>query len=440
MREFGVTILVSAAILGIAYVLSRARRRRAPEIPGPAAVPAPESAFGDPGGFGDSLDHGIVPGTLQEIEQADFWLERGADGAVAGHRAPSCGDVAAAQREVYALYEIARTLGSPSRIPEVLDRVLLKIGQIIPYRTGVFYLREPGKDTLAARAVCGADAEALRGHVLKKGEGITGGAAARRSNAFSGTPGLDLGGTALDPTACSSVAAFPICLDGEVLGAITLYFPKDVPCLDDHVRLLDIIARLSAGAVADGVAGGESWEPSLTDELTYLPTSRYLRQVFEREKIRSQQAGQPLSLLEMDLDDFRTVNDRFGQHVGDRYLAEVSRVMRSHLREVDVLARLGGDEFAAVLPLTGFAQAALLAERLQRAVGIFSLRLEEGKVARAGLSVGIAIFPQDSESFEELLVRADYNMYQNKSARKNARVERGPNVLPFPITSPGSSG
>ena len=140
-----------------------------------------------------------------------------------------------------------------------------------------------------------------------------------------------------------------------------------------------------------------------------------------------------MAFLEADLDNFKVINDRFGHHVGDRFLAEIARVLKSHLRERDILVRLSGDEFAALLPLTGFAQAALLAERLQQAVDLFRLRLEEWNVARSGLSIGIALYPQDGEGFEDLLVRADHNMYQNKASRKNARLELAPNIVPFPI-------
>jgi diguanylate cyclase (GGDEF)-like protein len=143
-----------------------------------------------------------------------------------------------------------------------------------------------------------------------------------------------------------------------------------------------------------------------------------------------------MAFLEADLDNFKVINDRYGHHVGDRYLTEISRVLKSHLRERDILVRLSGDEFAAILPLTGFAQAALLSERLQQAVDLFTLRLEEGNVARSGLSIGIALYPQDGEGFEDLLVRADHNMYQNKAARKNARLELAPNIVPFPIKKP----
>ncbi|HEX9428117.1 MAG TPA: HD domain-containing phosphohydrolase [Candidatus Polarisedimenticolia bacterium] len=350
---------------------------------------------------------------------------------------PGLTDIASAHREVYALYEIAQTLGSSLRLVEVLDLVVSKIGQLVPYHTCVIYLLEDGADTLSARFVSGANADALRGRALRLGEGITGWAAAEKTSRFSTSPELDLGGTGIEAAQYSTVAAFPLCHDNRVLGVITLYFPKDVPCLDDHARMMEIIAKLSAGAVFNSTIFAETQESALTDDLTHLPNSRYLRQVFAQETVRSQQAGQPMAFLEMDLDNFKEINDRYGHQTGDRYLAEVSRVLRSHLRERDILVRLSGDEFGAILPLTGFAAAALLVERLQQAVELFALRLEDGKVARAGVSVGIALYPQDGETFEDLMMRADYNMYQNKAARKTERLTLAHNIVPFPIKVPG---
>ena len=394
-----------------------------PATPGPAPL--------DPGGFGDLLHHGIVRAPGGEAQETA--------GAPQAARTPRVlSDISSAQREVYALYEIAQTLGSTLRLGDVLDLVVTKIGQLVPYRTCVIYLLEDTRETLSARFVSGANADALRGRAVRLGEGITGWSALQGSSRFSTSPGLDLGGTSVPPDEYSTVAAFPLSHERDTLGVITLYFPKDVACLDDHIRMMEIIAKLSAGAVFNSTVFAATQESALTDDLTNLPNSRYLRQVFEQEKIRSQQAGQPMAFLELDLDDFKTINDRFGHQTGDRYLTEVSRVLRSHLRERDILVRLSGDEFAAILPLTGFAAAALLAERLQQAVDLFALKIEEGKAARSGVSIGIALFPQDGESFEDLMVRSDYNMYQNKAARKTARLERPSNLLPFPIKSPGT--
>jgi len=378
----------------------------------------------DSGGFGASLHRGV-----SAREESPPSVDRSVEGAL--------GDIYSAQREVYALYEIAQTLGSSLRLEEVLELVVSKIGQLVPYRTCAIYLARDEGRWLTARFVCGDNAADLRGRSVQPGEGITGWAAKQRSARFSTSPELDLAGVAIDAEEYSMVAAFPICHDGEVLGVITLYFPRDVPCQDDHIRIMDLIAKLSAGAVFNSTIFTETEEFALTDDLTNLPNSRHLRQVFEQESIRSQQSGQPMALLEMDLDRFKPINDRYGHAAGDLYLKEIARILRGHLRDRDVLVRLSGDEFAAILPSTGFAPAALLAERLQQAVDAFSLKPDEKTTLRAGLSVGVSIYPHDGESLEDLLSQADTNMYRNKRVRRSSQTRSSPNVIPFPIQSPG---
>jgi diguanylate cyclase (GGDEF)-like protein len=109
---------------------------------------------------------------------------------------------------------------------------------------------------------------------------------------------------------------------------------------------------------------------------------------------------------------------------------EIGRVLRSHLRERDVLVRLEEDCYGALLPGTGFAAAALLTERLQQAVDGFALKLEDGAAIYAGLSVGIALYPADGETLGELMQRASLNRARNKHGRKLARAA-SPNVVPF---------
>jgi diguanylate cyclase (GGDEF)-like protein/putative nucleotidyltransferase with HDIG domain len=395
-----------------------------------ATAPA-AAGVADRGGFGASLHRGFSAREEASDGPPDATRPPG-DRSVEG----ALGDIYSAQREVYALYEIAQTLGSSLRLEEVLELVVSKIGQLVPYRTCAIYLARDGGEWLTARFVCGANAGDLRGRSMQPGEGITGWAAQQRSARFSTSPELDLAGIAVEAGEYSMVAAFPICHDAEVLGVITLYFPRDVPCQDDHIRIMDLIAKLSAGAVFNSTVFTETQEFALTDDLTNLPNSRHLRQMFEQERIRSQQSGQPMALLEMDLDRFKPINDRHGHARGDLYLKEVARILRGHLRDRDVLVRLSGDEFAAILPLTGFAPAALLAERLQQAVDTFVLKPDEKTTLRAGLSVGVAIYPHDGESLETLLAHADANMYRNKRVRRSAQARPSPNVIPFPIRSP----
>jgi len=386
-----------------------------------------EAPAADPGGFGPLLHRGVAreaEGKTSRSPAAPRDLPGAAGGGVR--------DASAAQREVYALYEIARTLGSSLRLTDVLDLVVSKIAMLVPFRTCVVYLTSvPGE--LQARFVSGANAGALRGRRLRFDEGISGWAAEHRTSRFAGSADLDLVGSDVDPIAYSTVAAFPLVHADEMLGVITLYFPANAPCLDDHVRVMEILARLASGAIHEGRLGLEEGDGGLTDGITHLPTERYLRQAFEKEVVRSQQSGQPLSVVEMDLEDFRALNQRIGQEAGDRFLMEVGRVLRSHLRERDVLVRLTEDEYAALLPGTGFAAAALLTERLQQAVDGFALRLEDGVMARAGLSVGIAIYPLDGEGLDDLMQRASINRRRNRQARRAARAA-APNVVPFRST------
>jgi diguanylate cyclase (GGDEF)-like protein len=409
-------------------------------------IPRPEGGTSDPGGFGDRLHRGIDT----ELASSDGCAV--GDDTRRGEARPTPAssesilvdgdsalrDISSAHREVFALYEIAQALGSSLRLGEVLELVVHKMGRLIPYHTCAIYILQELDNTLTARFVSGAHAKELRGRTMPLGEGITGMAAALSNARLSAEPALDLSGVAIDAARYSTVAAFPLYHDGKILGAMTLYFPKGIPCQDDHVRMMDIIAKLVSGAVFNGTVFAETQESALTDDLTGLPNSRFLRQIFEQEVIRSQQAGQSMAFLEMDFDNFKAINDRHGHQIGDRFLAEVSSILKSNLRERDILVRLSGDEFAAILPRTGFAQAALLTERLQQAADIFSLKLEDGRTARAGVSIGIALHPQDGENFEDLMLKADYNMYQNKAARKSLRRGLSPNVIPFPIRTPGS--
>ena len=377
----------------------------------------------DAGGFGTLLHQGIEGERAPRAPGAE--TPRGAPAAPSG----TARDASAAQREVYALYEIARTLCTSLHLTEVLDLVVSKIAMLVPFRTCVVSLTgAPGE--LQARFVSGANAAALRGRRVEYGDGITGWAAEHRTSSFSGNAELDLLGSDVDATAYSTVAAFPLVHADEVLGVITLYFPANAPCLDDHVRVMEILARLAAGAVQEGRLGLEHGEAGLTDAVTHLPNERHLRQAFDKEVLRSQQSGRPLSIVEMDLEEFRTLNERIGPEAGDRFLLEVGRVLRSHLRERDVLVRLQDDNFAALLPGTGFAAAALLTERLQQAMDGFVLRLEGGGAARAAISIGIAIHPLDGEGLDDLLQRASLNRVRNRQARRAAR-EATPNVVPF---------
>jgi diguanylate cyclase (GGDEF)-like protein len=119
----------------------------------------------------------------------------------------------------------------------------------------------------------------------------------------------------------------------------------------------------------------------------------------------------------MDLDGFKIVNDRFGHHVGDMMLLEVAKVLNRSVRASDVVIRYGGDEFLGIVSQTACEEVSLLAKRIQREVDAIRLEFRPGEFARVGISVGMASFPEDGDSQEVLLQKADQAMYQNKQSR-----------------------
>ena len=169
---------------------------------------------------------------------------------------------------------------------------------------------------------------------------------------------------------------------------------------------------------------------SVTDDLTGLYNSRYLNQVLHRESKRASRSGRPLSLLFLDLDGFKSVNDRFGHLCGSRALVEAAAVIRGCARETDVTARFGGDEFAVILPDTNSDGAVAVAERVRERIAAQSfLRASDGLDIHLTASVGVATLPDAAATAEELIKAADTAMYRVKDQGKNGVILAGAQIV-----------
>ena len=225
-----------------------------------------------------------------------------------------------------------------------------------------------------------------------------------------------------DPS-IGAVLAFPLTCRGRDVGALlaldrasSVRTPQLSPGM---LRAVRILLEPVAVALDNALQLRRVEALSVTDDLTQLYNSRYLNAVLHRETKRATRNGRPLSLLFIDLDGFKSVNDAHGHVYGSRALVEAAAVIRGSARETDVVSRFGGDEFALVLPDTGREGAFAVGERIRDRIAAHVFLDAHGFGMRLTCSVGLATLPDSAESADDLIHAADQAMYAVKAAGKN---------------------
>lgn len=219
----------------------------------------------------------------------------------------------------------------------------------------------------------------------------------------------------------------------DVVGVVCLADRRTgEPFRDEDVPPLRFLADQAGQAVENALKFRELQELASVDELTGLANRRQFQRALEREVQRARRYGRQLTLCLLDLDHFKQFNDRWGHQAGDRALATVGDVLRTALREVDVVARYGGEEFGVILPETAARPSGSASnpfpflERLRRRIEASRISVADD-VAPVGITVsgGVACFPDDADTVEELVREADRSLYVSKSRGRNTLTYRG---------------
>ena len=213
-----------------------------------------------------------------------------------------------------------------------------------------------------------------------------------------------------------ALVMLPLVAKGRSIGLVELMSKSPIELSAERLSLARTVANEASIALENARLYEEARALADRDPLTGFYNHRYLHERFGQEAVRARRARRPLSLLMLDLDDFKLVNDTFGHVLGDEVLRWTADLIRRTLRVSDIPARYGGDEFAILLPDSGREDAALTAERLVAAFADSTFTTGSRLAVPIGISIGSATFPIDGRTAAELIAIADAGLYRMKRA------------------------
>lgn len=322
--------------------------------------------------------------------------------------------------EIFFTHEFFKAMTRFTSVDDVCSLIVDGCNGILGAEISCVYLLNREDWTFHLRASQGRPEGALR-HTLPVTDTILGRAfregAVQEADVASDTSAS----WAEDAGSIRSQAAVPLSAGDTVFGVMLVASAHRREMIPSEMERLSVLGHQSSLSLQNAMLHGELERLSVTDRLTELYNHGYFQQRLEEEFKRSARFGHRMSLIMLDIDDFKEFNDTFGHPQGDRVLKAVSAIIRGNLRDMDVAARYGGEEFVVLLPETELDGAMAVAERIR--LGVETYRLEGPGTARVGtVSVGVASFPEHAETAPRMLESADNAMYSAKRAGKN-RVE-----------------
>ncbi|MBZ5681492.1 MAG: diguanylate cyclase [Acidobacteriia bacterium] len=315
-------------------------------------------------------------------------------------------------RQLAFLNNISRTAISSDDPVHMLAQIAGEIQKNFSFDHIGIGLLDYGTKEIEIKAEAGATAHAM-GKRIPLGTGILGrvarsGERALVQNAVQGQlPGI--------LPESRAVLCIPITYGEMLLGVLNIESRNENAFSPQDVLILNTLADLLATALHNAFVFQKLQQQSITDGLTGIKTRRFFWEALSAEWKRASRSGRPFSVVLIDLDKFKEVNDTMGHFEGDLVLARVGRLLEQKSRQSNVVARYGGDEFIVLMPETGPDQAAVLAERLRLWIASDPM-LSEHKITG---SFGVASFPTHGFSIEDIIRVADAGMYVSKRSGGN---------------------
>lgn len=336
-------------------------------------------------------------------------------------------EIAELKRQVERLslfHEVAKTLASTLDLQKILQTVMEKISDLLQPDSWSLLMLDEKTDELTFEIAIGAGAEKLKDTRLKLGEGIAGWVAQHGEPVLvedvTKDPRFNPRMDQLTNTNTRSVVCVPIKGREKLLGVIELVnFLGKHSFSKEEIPILKNLADYAAIALENARYIQRIHELTITDDCTSLYNARHLHFVLDAEIYRSNRYNYEFSVIFIDLDHFKQVNDTYGHLVGSKLLWMIGDTIKGHLRLIDYAFRYGGDEFVILLPQTPKENALMVVRRTKELLNTKVFFTEEGLNIKVTASFGLAAFPTDARTRKDLLRMADEAMYLVKNTTRN---------------------
>jgi diguanylate cyclase (GGDEF)-like protein len=326
-------------------------------------------------------------------------------------------------QELNIFHDVAKALTSSLDLDSVLQTIMEKMAEYFRPDTWSLLMKDEERDELYFAIAVGDAAQSLKSARLKVGEGIAGWVARNGEGLIVPDVYNDVRfARRIDEMTkweTRSIICLPLRSKHRVLGVIQLINVHMEGFGENEMFFLQALCDYAAIAIDNAKAVEKIQELTITDDCTGLFNARHLYQMLESEVYRSARFGHEFTVLFIDLDHFKQVNDTHGHLIGSKLLAEVGAAIKENLRLIDSAFRYGGDEFVVLLPQTGKDAALIVAKRLRDLFRASAFCSEDGLNLNVRASIGLATFPADAESAHDIIRQADEMMYMVKNTTRD---------------------
>jgi len=326
-------------------------------------------------------------------------------------------------QELTIFHDVAKALTSSLDLDSILQTIMEKMAEYFRPDTWSLLMVDEERDELYFAIAVGSASEALKNVRLKVGEGIAGHVAKHGERLVVPDVMTDPRFTKrideMTKWETHSIVCFPVRSRLRVLGVIQLVNVDMNHFGDQEIFFLQSLCDYAAIAIENARAVEKIQELTITDDCTGLYNARHLYKTLETEVYRSSRFNYEFTVVFIDLDHFKQVNDTHGHLIGSKLLAEIGYLIKAQLRLIDYAFRYGGDEFVVLLPQTGKDSALVVAKRLRDSLRTSMFCKDEGLNLNVRASMGVATYPHDAKTPHDIIRQADEMMYLVKNTSRD---------------------